>query len=78
MECAFDDDDARALERYMRKNRRVALLQVTENVKAGHDQNVRTITQTGYWSRAAVPQIGWEKVVIWSDESLVTLPSTSG
>lgn len=48
MECAFDDDDARALERYMRKNRRVALLQVTENVKAGHDQNVRTITQTGY------------------------------
>ncbi len=36
----FDERDARALVRYVRKNRRATLPQVTENVNAGRDQTV--------------------------------------
>ena len=58
--CFFDDLDACALVRYVRKNRRATLRQVTENVNAGCDQAVssRTVRQQlhreGYYSRVAV------------------------
>ncbi len=36
----FDERDAHALVRYVRKNRRANLPQVTENISAGRDQTV--------------------------------------
>uniref|UniRef100_A0A0E9WFX9 Uncharacterized protein n=1 Tax=Anguilla anguilla TaxID=7936 RepID=A0A0E9WFX9_ANGAN len=40
----FDDYDAHALVRYVRKNRRATLPQVTENVTAGRDQTLSART----------------------------------
>lgn len=57
---AFDEQDTRALVRFVKKNRRATLSQVTENINAGRDHNVsartvlRQLHREGYYSRDPV------------------------